>query len=383
MTSTEHSNDGRTMMAAVLFADLVGYSKKPVTDQMLAKEAFRDFLQSALAPLSPGSRVIVDTGDGAAVAFLADPEHALYVALRLRRDVHEGVGRGLLRSEDLRLGVNLGPVRRTVDVNGRPNLVGDGMNSAERVMSFSTPGETTVSRSFRDAVSCLHESYEQLFEPMGQRADKHGRQHEVFRMGALQQALEAATASLAPDPLAGAGQGPESGGAAPAVTHESHRPPLERRGLFAIAATAIALVGIGVAAWTLRVPRDLPQEETQSARAAAPATLPGPPPAPAAANASQPASSETAVPADEPAKAHTESGSSADPIESQAVAPREEPRPAAAVPATRSREPAKFPKAAHPTPGTAASPRCTTLLQRAALGEQLTAREQEEMRTCN
>ena len=97
-------------------------------------------VQECQDPAELEGRVGRSTGDGAAVAFLADPEHALYFAMRLRRDVDEGVARGLHR-DDLRIGINLGPVRKAIDVNGRPNLVGEGMNSAERIMSFSSPGD--------------------------------------------------------------------------------------------------------------------------------------------------------------------------------------------------------------------------------------------------
>ncbi len=60
--------------------------------------------------------------------------------------------------------MNLGPVRRMVDLNGHSNLVGEGMNTAERVMSFASPGEITASRAYCDAISCLRESYRRLFE---------------------------------------------------------------------------------------------------------------------------------------------------------------------------------------------------------------------------
>jgi class 3 adenylate cyclase len=362
MASIAHSNDGRTLMTAVLFADLVGYSKKPVTDQMAAKEALRDFLQAVLASLAPDSRVVIDTGDGAAVAFLADPEHALYFAMCLRRDVKAAAAQGLLRPEDLRLGINLGPVRWAVDVNGRPNLVGEGMNSAERVMSFAAPGETTVSRSFRDAVSCLHASYQQLFEPMGQRADKHGRQHEVFRIAASLLALEAATASLEPAPFVGAWDAPEAGHEGLAATPEAHRQSPARRPIVVIAAAAIVLVAIGVGAWSLRGFGERPTEEMQPVPTAAKATVitVGP------ASVGKPDSPITSVPGG-PVR---ESGkASADP-DSIASAPE---------PATDRRT--KAAKTTRPVPGATPSPRCTFLLQRAALGEGLTAPEQDEFRT--
>ena len=83
------------------------------------------------------------------MGFLVSPEYALGLALRLRRELDAAPVDGLLRSRDLRLGINLGPLKVVTDVNGHPNLVGEGINSAERIMSFADPGDITASRSFR------------------------------------------------------------------------------------------------------------------------------------------------------------------------------------------------------------------------------------------
>ncbi len=40
----------------------------------------------------------------------------------------------------MRAGINLGPVRLVRDINSQPNIIGDGINVAQRVMSFAQPG---------------------------------------------------------------------------------------------------------------------------------------------------------------------------------------------------------------------------------------------------
>ena len=80
----------------------------------------------------------------------------------------------------VRLGVNLGPVRLVKDLNGQMNIIGDGINVAQRVMSFSRPGQLLVSRSFYEVVSCLSRDYANLFHHEGSRTDKHVREHEVY-----------------------------------------------------------------------------------------------------------------------------------------------------------------------------------------------------------
>jgi hypothetical protein len=60
------------------------------------------------------------------------------------------------------------------------NIIGDGINVAQRVMSFARPGQLLVSRSFYEVVSCLSRDYANLFRHEGSRTDKHVRAHEVY-----------------------------------------------------------------------------------------------------------------------------------------------------------------------------------------------------------
>jgi hypothetical protein len=83
----------------------------------------------------------------------------------------------------VRIGVNLGPVRLVKDINGQPNIVGDGINVAQRVMGFADPGQILVSRSYYDAVSRLSQEYAGMFHYQGSRTDKHVREHEVYAIG--------------------------------------------------------------------------------------------------------------------------------------------------------------------------------------------------------
>ncbi len=160
---------GRTLVCSVLFLDIVEYTRKPVSEQLQLKQAFNQELGRALEGVPSRDRIILDTGDGAAVTFMGDPEDALFAAMTMR-DLKVPV----------RLGVNLGPVRLVKDLNGQVNIIGDGINVAQRVMSFSTPGQLLVSRSFYEVVSCLSRDYANLFHHEGSRTDKHVREHDVY-----------------------------------------------------------------------------------------------------------------------------------------------------------------------------------------------------------
>lgn len=166
-------------MCSVFFLDIVGYSKKSVMGQISLKERFNTYLSAAIRDVPITDRIILDTGDGAAINFLGDVEDALKSALSLRES---------LLNEDpnlnhplrVRMGINLGPVRLVRDINGQPNIVGDGINVAQRVMGFADTSQVLVSRSYYDAVSRLSPQYTGMFHYQGSRTDKHVREHEVY-----------------------------------------------------------------------------------------------------------------------------------------------------------------------------------------------------------
>lgn len=172
----------KTIVCSVFFLDIVEYSKKSVAGQISLKERFNAFLSIAIRDVPVSDRIILDTGDGAAISFLGDIEDALQAALSVRSSLlSEGV-----RMEPpllVRMGINLGPVRLVKDINGQPNIVGDGINVAQRVMGFADPGQILVSRSYYDAVSRLSQEYAGMFHYQGSRTDKHVREHEVYAIG--------------------------------------------------------------------------------------------------------------------------------------------------------------------------------------------------------
>jgi class 3 adenylate cyclase len=171
-------NLNRTVICSIVFVDIVGYSKKTVARQLAMKGWFNDLLSDALKHVAQTDRIILDTGDGAAICFPGDPEDALFATNSLRVAIAEHD----YPEFALRIGVNLGPVKVVTDINGQPNIIGDGINVAQRVMSFAEPNQILVSRSYYDVVACLSEEYSRLFRYCGVHQDKHVREHEVYEV---------------------------------------------------------------------------------------------------------------------------------------------------------------------------------------------------------
>jgi len=188
----------RTLVCSIVFIDIVDYSTKPVAEQLLLKQAFNKLLSASLEHVPPRDRVVLDTGDGAGITFLGDPEDALFVAMSLRAAARaEATG-----AISVRLGINLGPVRLVKDINGQMNIIGDGINVAQRVMTFAQAGQLLVSRSFYEVVSCLSLDYASLFSYVGARTDKHVREHEIYSVGigteAARRVIETGTRRMVP-----------------------------------------------------------------------------------------------------------------------------------------------------------------------------------------
>ena len=163
-------NVSRTLICSVLFLDIVGYSRQSVDDQHKSKQKFNAAIAKAIEGVAQRDRVILDTGDGAAITFFGDPERVLQVAIAIRDSVELPV----------RSGINLGPVRMVTDLNGHMNIIGDGINAAQRVMSFCPPGDLLVSRSFYEIAATLSEAHAAMFKHEGAHKDKHVRAHEVY-----------------------------------------------------------------------------------------------------------------------------------------------------------------------------------------------------------
>ena len=251
----------RTLICSVLFIDIVDYSQKAVAEQIALKDRLNTLLSEALRGVALNDRIILDTGDGAAISFIGDPEDALFVATALRDAIQAHPEKPL----STRMGINLGPVRLVKDINGRPNVIGDGINVAQRVMTFADPGQVLVSRSYYEVVSRLSEETSKLFSYEGARRDKHIREHEVYAVGAVQPArrraepppvVPAQSAASKPALLSGA-----TGTLSALRRSLLSRPPV---------ATALAVAAILMAALVVRASREAPDAATAEAPLVAP-----------------------------------------------------------------------------------------------------------------
>ena len=141
--AAEIKKDIALEIAHVLFIDVVAYSKMATDDQRAAIEELNQIVQSTdeFRKAESENRLLkLATGDGMALIFYHSPEDPVECALEISRALKEHPE---LR---LRMGVNSGPVNGVVDVTGRANVAGAGINLAQRVMDCGDAGHILLSK---------------------------------------------------------------------------------------------------------------------------------------------------------------------------------------------------------------------------------------------
>lgn len=193
----------KTSICSIVCVDIVGHSRRPDAEQIMQKERFNVLVEAALAGMPKNDRAILDTGDGVLIAFFGAPEDALTVALLIRDGIQEDSRQHPQHPIALRMGINLGPVRVVPDINGTLNIVGDGLNAAQQVMSFAAPDRVLVSRSYYEIVSPENPDILRMLSYFGIKIDKDEREHEMYIVSLAEGREEAGWqglwARLAPD----------------------------------------------------------------------------------------------------------------------------------------------------------------------------------------
>src|SRR5437870_3631136 len=166
-------------IAHVLFIDIVAYSKMAMDDQRAAIEKLNRIVQSTdeFRKAESENRLLkIATGDGMALIFYHSPEDPVECALEISRAVKEQHLE--LR---LRMGVNSGPVSGVVDVNGRANVAGAGINVAQRVMDCGDAGHILLSKRVAEDLQQFKHWRPHLYH-LGECEVKHGEKIDIVNL---------------------------------------------------------------------------------------------------------------------------------------------------------------------------------------------------------
>src|SRR5436305_4602687 len=166
-------------IAHVLFVDIVSYSKMASDDQRAVIEKVNQIVQSTdefRKEESENRLLKLATGDGMALIFYHSPEDPVECALEISRALKEQHPE--LR---LRMGVNSGPVSGVVDVNGRANVAGAGINVAQRVMDCGDAGHILLSKRVAEDLQQFKHWRPHLYH-LGECEVKHGEKIDIVNL---------------------------------------------------------------------------------------------------------------------------------------------------------------------------------------------------------
>src|ERR1700720_1293362 len=152
--SAEIKKEIQLEIAHVLFIDVVGYSKFSINEQHAAVDDLTQIVRATeeFQKADASQRLIkIAAGDGMALVFYTSPEAPVRCAIELSCVLN---GHPRLR---VRMGIHSGPVSGVVDVTGRTNLAGAGLNLARRVMDCGDAGHILLSKHVAEDLSEFEE----------------------------------------------------------------------------------------------------------------------------------------------------------------------------------------------------------------------------------
>ena len=176
--STEIKKEIELEIAYVLFIDIVGYSKLVTSEQRRLLELLNQIVHESehfRAAEAKGRLITVPTGDGMALVFYNTPEAPVECALEVSSAASEHP------ELKLRMGVHSGPVSGVVDVSGRSNIAGAGINIAQRVMDCGDAGHILVSKHMAEDLE-QYGHWKRHLHDLGECEVKHGVRVSVVNL---------------------------------------------------------------------------------------------------------------------------------------------------------------------------------------------------------
>jgi TolB-like protein/class 3 adenylate cyclase/Tfp pilus assembly protein PilF len=169
-------------IAHVLFIDIVGYSKFSINHQHAAIEELNQIVRASeqfQRAEAAGRLIKIPTGDGIALVFYSSPEAPVQCAVEISHGLKEHP------RLQLRMGVHSGPVSGVIDVSGKTNVAGAGINIAQRVMDCGDAGHILLSKRIAEDLD-EYEQWRPRLHDLGSCEVKHGVRISVVNLYADQ-----------------------------------------------------------------------------------------------------------------------------------------------------------------------------------------------------
>ncbi len=173
--SSSSDQTAQRRLAAVLAADVVGYSDLMSKDEEGTHTRLRDLRRQVIEPRihSYHGRLVKTVGDGFLCEF-SSPVEAVRCAVDLQEAISQASGGESAKPLQLRIGINLGDI--IIDEDG--DIFGDGVNIAARLQKMALPGGICLSGKVHEEV---RDKLPYPFEDYGEHRFKNiGRLIKVY-----------------------------------------------------------------------------------------------------------------------------------------------------------------------------------------------------------
>src|SRR5881397_3053324 len=175
--NAELESDAQLEIGHVLFMDIVGFSKLLVDQQTECSHRLNQIVRNTeqfRVAEAAGRLIRLPTGDGMVLVFFTSPEAPARCAMEIASALKGS-------SFGLRMGIHSGPVNQVVDVDGRSNLAGSGINMAQRVMDCGDAGHILLSKRVTEDLE-QHSKWQPRLHHLGEFEVKHGVKIEIVSL---------------------------------------------------------------------------------------------------------------------------------------------------------------------------------------------------------
>ncbi len=165
-------------MASVLFMDIVGYSLGSIDEQTELLTMLQTIVRNTTEYQAASAKeelLSLPSGDGMALVFLRDPVSPAKCALEIAAALKDHA------QIKLRMGLHIGPVRRHADIRENMNVVGGGINMAQRVMDCGDTGHILVSQQVAEVLQQLR-GWSDVLHDLGEQEVKHGVKVHLYNL---------------------------------------------------------------------------------------------------------------------------------------------------------------------------------------------------------
>jgi adenylate cyclase len=180
-TSSALDEGSAAESVTVLFIDIVGFARQPVNQQ---RQSLKELLKAVRSTEEYQRANAADhllrlpTGDGMALVFLnTTPVMPACCARQICKALANSGSRGC----GIRVGLHSGPVYRDQDIDDKPNVTGDGINLAQRVMNCGDAGHIILSSAVAEFLRAF-DDWAPLIHDLGEVKVKHDKVMHIFSL---------------------------------------------------------------------------------------------------------------------------------------------------------------------------------------------------------